>query len=428
MKQRKRVEWTKLDNASKIFPATSNNKDTKVFRLSCELYEDVDAAILQEALNITLEGFPLYNSVLRRGVFWYYFQTSDIRPVVEKESNPVCAPIYFKDKKNLLFRVFYYHHRINFEVFHALSDGTGALWFMKTLVYHYLILRYKKEFEGKTLELNYNASISEKMDDSFRRYFKGKDIDILKIMRRHQNKEKTTCAYHIRGTRVDEHRMKVIEGSMSLKAVLEKAHECDTTLTIFVSALLIYAIFKEMPIRAKNHPVVLSVPINLRNFFESETTRNFFSTMKVGHDFGKDSTDFKDVIRSVIEGFRQAMTEERLNEHLNQLMSIEKNLLARIVPLPFKDYSLRIANKIKDREITAAISNIGQVSIPSEFETYIRQFSVYNSARRPHVCMCSYGDRLVLSFTSPFRETEIQRIFFEFLSERGIDIEIASNL
>lgn len=428
MKQRKRVEWSRLDNASKIFPATFSNKDTKVFRLSCELQEAVDVEILQQALNITLEHFPLYKSVLRKGVFWYYFQTSDLLPVVEIESEPLCAPVYLKDRKNLLFRVIYYHNRINLEVFHALSDGTGSLWFMKSLVYHYLLLMHKEAFTGKTLKLDYSASMSEKMDDSFKRYFEGKDIDLLKLMRPDQIKEKNTRAYLIRGSRLDENRMKMIEGAMSVKAVLTIAREYQATLTVFITGLLIYAIYEGMPARAKNRSVIISVPINLRNYFPSETARNFFSTMRVGHDFDKGGTELKDVLRSVNEGFQREMTEKRLNEHLNRLMSIEKNFLARIVPLPIKDFSLRLANIINDRGITAAISNIGKVAMPSDFSAYIRQFGVCISARKPHIGICSYDDRLVLSFTSPYRDTEIQRLFFEFLAERGIDIDITCNL
>jgi hypothetical protein len=113
LKQRKRVEWSRLDNASKFFSAISNKKDTKVFRLICELYEAVEPEILQQALNLAIESFPLYKSVLRRGVFWYYLEKSDIHPMVEVETNPVCAPIYIRDEKNLLLRVFYYNNRIN---------------------------------------------------------------------------------------------------------------------------------------------------------------------------------------------------------------------------------------------------------------------------------------------------------------------------
>ncbi len=96
----KRVEWSKLDNASKFFPATSNYRDPKVFRISCELVDEVKPEVLQLALDKTIERFPLYKSVLRRGVFWYYFESCDIRPMVQKETNPVCAPIYSKYEKN----------------------------------------------------------------------------------------------------------------------------------------------------------------------------------------------------------------------------------------------------------------------------------------------------------------------------------------
>jgi len=66
--------------------------------------------------------------------------------------------------------------------------------------------------------------------------------------------------------------------------------------------------------------------------------------------------------------------------------------------------------------------------MPQEFDPYIRQFSVFTSARRPQITMCTYGDRLVISFASPFKETDIQRTFFQFLAKKGIEIEISSNM
>jgi len=83
------VEWSRLDNASKFFAATYSERDEKVFRISCELFEEVDPEILQQALDETIERFPYYKSVLRRGIFWYYLEDSDIRPLVEKEDKPV---------------------------------------------------------------------------------------------------------------------------------------------------------------------------------------------------------------------------------------------------------------------------------------------------------------------------------------------------
>ena len=45
MRISKTGRWRSLDNAAKIFPATSGKKDSRVFRFACELYEGaLDAA------------------------------------------------------------------------------------------------------------------------------------------------------------------------------------------------------------------------------------------------------------------------------------------------------------------------------------------------------------------------------------------------
>lgn len=422
MKQQKEINWTRLDNASKLFPAVANNKDTKVFRLACELYEDVDPETLQQSLDLTIESFPLYKSVLRRGLFWYYFESSETKPKIELESTTLCAPLYIRNQRNLLLRVSYYNKRINLEIFHALTDGAGVIWFMETLIYHYMTIKYREMFEDKIPTLNHKASISQKMDDSF-----GKNYD-NEINQKLRNKnEKGIKAYHIKGNRNEENRTRLIEGSMSVKSVLDLAHEYNTTLTIFLTSLLLYSIYKEMPANKRKKPVVLSVPINLRQYYESVTARNFFSTMNISYDFNN-STDFKDIINNVSEGFRKRLTKEQLDKQLNHFMSLEKNLFTRVIPLTIKDYVLRIADKLNDRKITSSISNIGKITMPKEFSAYIKQFSICVSARRPLITLCTYEDKLVISFTSPFEETDIQKTFFQFLSQKGIEIEITSNL
>lgn len=422
----KKVEWSRLDNASKYFAATYSERDEKVFRISCELFEEVDPEILQQALDETIERFPYYKSVLRRGIFWYYLEDSDIRPLVEKEDKPVCAPIYRKYERNLLFRVLYYNKRISLEVFHALSDGTGALRFMMTLVYHYLTIKHKDEFSGKIPELNYNASIGEKKDDSFERYYQGRRFK--KQAREKKEKKPFKRVYRIRGTRIEENRIKIIEGTMSAKAVLNEAHKYNTTMTVFLSALLLRSIYMDMPARKKDYSLVLIVPINLRQFFKSETASNFFSTMSIEYKFTEEGMELDKIIASLNESFKKELTEERLSEKINWQMSIEKNPFARIMPLPLKNLFIRIADEVVESRTTACISNLGKIQMPPEFERYIRQFSVVPNVRRPQIAVCTYGDKIAVAFGSPFKETEIQKNFFKSLSEMGIKIEIVSNM
>jgi len=418
MKKRMPVEWTRLDNAAKIFPPNTNEKDTKVFRFACELKEDVDKDILQVALDNTMLLFPMYNVILRRGIFWYYFEHTELKPEVTEESELPCSALYIPNRKNLLFRVTYYKKRINLEIYHALADGTGALAFLKTLVYYYITIKHKEDFGDKLPRLDYDASFTQKMDDSFLRNYDGdKRLDRIRL-----NK-----AYHIKGRRSIDNRLRVIEGCMSARQVLELAHKYDTTLTVYLTSLFIKAIYMDMPARARKLPVVLSIPVNLRNYFPSVTARNFFAAINIGYDFGKNSDKLEDIISSVKESFSRELTSDKLKRHINKLSALEHNTFMRIVPLVIKDYVLRFASYLADRGVTAALSNIGRVTVSEELAPYINMFDCFTSVRRPQVCMLSFNDKLVISFASPYTSTDIQKNFFRMLSEAGVDITISSN-
>ncbi|MEA5039975.1 MAG: hypothetical protein VB086_09060 [Clostridiaceae bacterium] len=422
-KHHREIEWSRLDNASKMFPSTRSATDPKVFRLCCELRENVDPDMLQKALDITIQSFPLYRSVLRRGVFWYYLESSELHPSAREESDPVCAPIYLGVKSNLLFRVSYYKNRINLEIFHVLSDGADAIRFMRALIYHYLTLFHPDILSGAQLE-NEAASVSERMDDSYKKHYVGG-----KPAHRMSEEEKADAQsriYRIKGTPAEDNQVRLIEGSLSVRAALSEAHKYHTTLTVFIASLLIYSIYQTMPAREKKRRIVLTVPVDLRQYFPSLTARNFFSSITVGYRFEADN-GLAPVIESVGESFRKYLTAEQLNYRLCKFMATERNPFARVLPLPIKDLAIRAVAKSYDRHATSSISNIGKIILPSEFDSCIRQFGVYTSVGKPQITLCSYNDRLVIGMTSPFRSTELQRTFFQMLSGMGIEVEIASN-
>ena len=129
--------WAQLDTAAKIFPCTSGRRDTKVFRFVCELNEPVDPALLQAAVEETVDFFPGFRMVLKRGLFWYYLEDSALQAAVQPDTRPPCSPLYDKEVTGLLFSVTWYSRCINLEVYHAISDGTGAMHFLRMLVFCY---------------------------------------------------------------------------------------------------------------------------------------------------------------------------------------------------------------------------------------------------------------------------------------------------
>ena len=260
---KRKTQWHTLDNAAKIFPANTDKRDTKVFRFSCELYEEVEPDFLSKALEKTLQKFPYYCSILKRGLFWYYIENTERKPVVHMENRYPCATLYYPERKSLLFDISYYHKRINLEIHHVLSDGSGALLFLRTLVYYYILEKYQLQ----NVSLESTTTASEKSTDSFLKYFKKEKA---------QKKEKKPFAYHIKGEKLDIGQMGVIEGCVSVKSLLDLSKQHHVTITEFLVALWIYSIYEGMSIKEQKKPVVISIPVNLRNYFPSETTRNFF--------------------------------------------------------------------------------------------------------------------------------------------------------
>ena len=411
----RRKQWSRLDNAAKIFPPTSTNRDTKVFRFVCELIYEVDGAVLQHALERTLQEFPLYRSVLKKGLFWYYFEESSIHPQVSEESIPICGPIYDPDEPGLLFRVLYYKQRINLEVFHALADGAGVMQFLRTMVFYYLSEKYG--IGGQLTD--YDASINQKEQDAFYQYY-DKD-ESFREMKQHR-------AYRIRGECFPDDRLGITEGFLSAKAVLQKAHEYHATLSEFLIALLICSIHEGMAVREKTRSVIIAVPVDFRRFFPAKTARNFFGVIQVEHDFQKNGQTFAQVLLNVQESFQRQLTRESLYGIISRYSAVENNLLIKAIPLQIKIPVLRMTGLWAEGKDTAAFSNIGQVFMPEEAVQYIRLFDVFLSTKRPQLCLCSFGDTLAISMSSPLVDTGIQRRFFRRLAEMGISVQVVSNL
>lgn len=418
MKARKAAGWSRLDNAAKIFPPTSGKRDSKVFRFICELHDPVDPALLQQALELALESFPHFRSILRRGLFWYYLEGSPLPPLVQPETIPPCAPLYDPVQKNLLFRVAYYRRRITFEIYHALTDGTGALQFLRVLVYQYLLLAHGDSFDGVPPRLDYDASLGEKADDSFQKYYSEADG---------KKRPRPPRPFRLSGAKLRENALRVIEGEVSAAAVIELAHRHNATVTAYLTGVLLCAIYEEMSLREREKAIVVSVPVNLRKYFQSESARNFFGVIKVRYQFPSEGADLDTVIAGVAACFVEELTTQRLSARMNALSALEHNVLAKLIPLFIKDISLQIAGQISRRDETCSFSNLGRVEMPAGMDAFIRLFGVFNSAEALKLCMCSFGDRMVMTFTSPFIQTEVQKRFFRRLTGEGIPVVIRSN-
>lgn len=414
--QNKHDIWYDLDNAANIFPAISNDSNTNVFRIACELKETVDKEVLEKAVDAALQDYAYFRVVMRRGLFWFYLENTQKSPVISQEAQRPCARLFYTSHKELLFRITYYRFRINVEVFHSVSDGSGTMQFLLAILYHYIRIAY-----GVRLPLPNPSPPIQHVEDSFLHHYNPDQ-------KKPPNQKR---AYTINGTMLPGNSTRVICGEMRTKQVLALAKSKGVTVTAYLAALMICAIYTEMmPTRAKNKPVGVNIPIDLRKYFVSASARNFFSVTEVMYNFDGASPDFDRVLESVSTQLLENVQPERVAERMNYTMGVQKNIFARAVPLILKNMVLKAAYANSEHATTCALSNVGRVDLPDAYAPYIKRFTCLLNPTNIHkikACVCSYGEHFVLNFTSCIAESKVETYVFRHFSQNGVEVCLTGN-
>ncbi len=291
--------------------------------------------------------------------------------------------------------------------------------FLRTLVYYYLLEKHSETLKDKNIYLENTTTASEKSTDSFSKYFKKE---------KSQKRKRTPFAYHIKGDLLDIGQLGVIEGCVSVKALLSICRKHQSTVTEFLVALWIYSIYEGMSVKEQKKPVVISIPVNLRNYFPSETTRNFFEVIQISYQFQEQKESLEAVLQSVKTQFQQKLTEEELRKGMNTLSALEHNITMKLVPLTTKDSVLRFANWLSSQKITSCLSNVGKIVMPPEMTEYIRLFDLFVSTKTSQIATCSFQDNFVISIATAFSRNDLPKRFFRHLSDMDLEIEITSNM
>lgn len=412
--------WRRLDNTAKLFPLIASENLSNVFRISATLAKEVDPGTLQRALEEILPQFEGFSVRLRRGFFWYYFEHNKRMPVIERETTYPCKYIDPHSSQLFLFRVSYFDRRINLEVFHAVTDGLGAVNFLKALVYRYLDLK-RNSGTGHKAPQKISSDVSMNVEDSYVRHYK-------KTAKRKYSSRK---AYHLTGEPLPLDEENILHGYVALRELKEAGKRYGVSITRFLTASLIWAIYQEyLGGKPCGESIGISIPINLRTFFGSETMANFFAVTLIDFLSAGEEHTFEEVLKTVSSQMDLKITKEKMEETISYNVSNEKKWYLRATPLFVKWCILNLIFRKNDKAYTMTLSNIGPVQIEEEYAGEIERFHLMIgvSRRQPVKCsVCAYKDDVIVTFTSVFQDTRLQDRFFGFLKEKGIPVKLESN-
>ena len=419
------LRWMRLDNAAKIYPAAKRRNWNNFFRISATLTEPVDVAVLQTALDVTARRFPSIAVRLRRGMFWYYLEQIPQPPVVQPEKSCPLAHVPFHEVRQCAFRVLVYHNRFAVEFFHALTDGTGALIFFKTLLAEYLSQKYGLTVPAEEGVLGrLEEPSAEELEDSFLRY-----AGDAKTSR------KEATAWHLSGTPETDGFKNLVTMMIPAGQLKSCAKQHGVTVTELLCAAMMQAICQlqaeKVPQLRRRKPVKVLLPVNLRNLFPSKTLRNFASYITPEIDPRMGDYSFEEICAAVHHKMGLENNPQTMRAKFAANVASERSPLLRVMPLFIKNLAMKaVFDTVGECKSCLCLSNLGVVRLPEVMVPYVSRmdFIIGVQAKAPHNCgVLTWNDTAYINCIRSIREPELELHFYQVLHRLGLHVTVESN-
>lgn len=432
MSKRYKPKWYKLDTSAKIYPAVESTRNPEIFRISMQLSIKIDEDILLRALKQIKKRFPYYNVHLKKGLFWYYIQQNDKELIVWPDTPSPCEKLYPVFNNGYLYRVKFFENNISVEFFHVLTDGSGAMEFLKCLVQQYLILIGKIDGNSPGIINVDERPTKEESEDAFlKAYEADKDEPVTQSKRTLFGGNKM---FQIRDKLLPMGIYKVITGIVSMSDLKRVSKKFEATVTQLLASLYIEALIylQAYQVRNKNKHknVSVQVPVNMRKFYPYRCMRNFslfiiptVDPRKINH--------FSDIVSDVKTFMEHYLTHKHLITMIRDNCSLTKHNFIKYIPLDIKNLIIRyINNTMGASQFSGTLSNLGLVKLPDEMAAYVKSMNVVLGSS-PHIkCTCGvvgYNENVYITFGRNIKDAAVERHVFRRLVKMGVKVTLKSN-
>jgi hypothetical protein len=407
------ILWYALDDAAKIYPLSMKHGQMAVFRLSASLREPVVPALLQMALTFTIKRFPSFATTVKKGFFWHYLDTAKRRFVIEPETGYPCRPLKVARSGSQSFRVLYYNNRISVEYFHILTDGTGGVIFLKTLLATYLRLTgVGGDDEAGIPDINEtptghelaNAFLQAEQTDSASGF-----VDMP--------------AVQMSGTLSRMKPCRVLHLRMDAGKLNAVAKSKQATITAYILAQMFLA--GRYATDEMNGTISIQVPVNMRKFYPSDTVRNF--SMYCGIRLPIEQITGMEAILGDIS---QQLRDKASKSAMSEMMCATTRMVnaVRYIPLFIKAPAARLVyGFLGDKIFSNTLSNLGVVQMPEAFTSHIESMDFVLGTALTNRAGCSlitFGNVATLSISKLTADPSFEEKLAELLRADGISIII----
>lgn len=239
------------------------------------LSEDIKEDALRRALKRTLKRYPLYRHTIEEN------ENKGIHYVPIPEDNPY--PIFTGEKKNrrfgsdetggYLFTIWYLNKHFIMEIFHGLSDGTGANAFIQTLLYCYATECGVEVKDTKNIRLDSESPRESETEDVYAKYSNTEVEEFYKP----KEVEPFGLPEEFFGEEVNSY--KLFELELEFEQLLKLSKSAESSPAPMLSVVIAQAIYETYNVGDKI--ITGCIPVNLRGIFNTDSIENCVMTVPV---------------------------------------------------------------------------------------------------------------------------------------------------
>ena len=395
-----------IDNASILFLSLVRPYHTNSFRFSAVLRQPIRSDALQEAVNRIHPRFPSVLAGFHRDFFRYRQVPSRVPPTVQQDPG-LLHPMSPRELEECAFRVYYQDCTISIEVFHALTDGAGAITVLTALVGEYL--RTTQSGIVNPVPLGYPQE--HETADSFRDLADSPPRRLPSrfsyLLPRPQDAD-----WQVRGNAL----------TLPTAPLLAAARRHGVTVNTLLTAVMASSVM-EMQVKQKGEarlqPVRLMVPINLRKMTGSRTLRNFslyaLPTMEPEHH----RLPLAELCRIMATQLKEQLSPDNQAAMVSSNVRSQDLWFYKALPLALKRIVLRIGYRFfGDSNSSLTLTNLGIVRLPEEIAPHVADFQCRMTPRvtSPYGCtVLSFGEHTTLNMSRFCPRDELGEVFFRNL-------------
>ncbi|MGN0655278.1 MAG: hypothetical protein ACI4KR_00655 [Ruminiclostridium sp.] len=411
MKRNKTKSYT-LDSSAIIHLAAIRKWHSNSFRITATLTENINPETLQSALNKIIYRFPTIASGIREGFFRHTVVPIKTAPKIMRD-NECLSYMAKKEIERCAFRILYREKQVVAEFFHSLTDGYGAIVFVKALLAEYLNQSYKLNMEIKRINPS-KPPRPEELKDDYITYAENSKATV-----------KYKKVYQLPGTPSKNGKIQTISYTYDSQELLALAHHYNVGVTALLCAVMLMSIAEIQRKHSKSErckmTVQIMIPVNLRKMFPSKTLRNFSLYVLPCIEKNECSRSFEYIVTLVQKQLDEQATKEKMSAAISTYISLVQHPLVKRLPWKLKGLILKIAHyHFGEQNSCISLSNLGVVSSPRKMSEYVERMDFVLTPRIRSLYNCgvvSYNGKCSVTFSRLCAESELEDCFFRLLTK-----------